>query len=175
MGMKRADALAELAGAVCASDPRYQVVINVDAEQLIQGEGVAEIERGVTLSPSTVERLLCDSLVRTVVHTDDGSSVTETKARRSIPGWVRRRLAQRDPCCRFNGCTQKVFLEHHHATIESHEGGPETPDNLIMLCATHHRMVHTKKWLVRGDPPRTWIERPGQSPLKTGPPLAQQN
>lgn len=57
MGMKRADALAELAGAVCASNPRYQVVINVDAEQLIQGQGVAEIERGVTLSPSTVERL----------------------------------------------------------------------------------------------------------------------
>ena len=60
---------------------------------------------------------------------------------RSIPPSVRRALANRDRGCRFPGCTATHRLHAHHVKHWA-EGGETSLDNLILLCPTHHRLMH---------------------------------
>ena len=38
-------------------------------------------------------------------------------------------------------CDERKWTHQHHM-IHRADGGPDTPENLITLCASHHRMVH---------------------------------
>ena len=60
---------------------------------------------------------------------------------RSIPPSVRRALGNRDRGCRFPGCTATHRLHGHHVRHWAN-GGDTSLDNLILLCRTHHRLVH---------------------------------
>jgi 5-methylcytosine-specific restriction endonuclease McrA len=44
-------------------------------------------------------------------------------------------------CCRVCGSTRD--LEVHHV-VSAAEGGPTTPDNLVVLCRDHHLEVEAK-------------------------------
>ena len=54
---------------------------------------------------------------------------------------MRRALASRDRGCRFSGCTATYRLHGYHAKHWA-GGGEISLDNLILLCPTHHRLVH---------------------------------
>ena len=41
-----------------------------------------------------------------------------------------------------SSCGSKLWVHQHHIQPRS-EGGPDTLENLITLCAAHHRMVHS--------------------------------
>ena len=60
---------------------------------------------------------------------------------RSIPPSVRRALSNRDRGCRFPGCPATRRLHGHHVRHRA-EGGETSLDNLVLLCPTHHRLVH---------------------------------
>ncbi len=38
-------------------------------------------------------------------------------------------------------CEERKWIDHHHIVPRA-EGGPDTVDNMVSLCAGHHRMVH---------------------------------
>lgn len=64
---------------------------------------------------------------------------------RTVPpnGDQRRRVRKRDgERCRWCGGTS--LLAVHHVLYRS-QGGPNSMDNLITLCVTHHELVHTNK------------------------------
>ena len=52
-----------------------------------------------------------------------------------------RALASRDRGCRFPGCPATHRLHGHHIRHWA-EGGETSLDNLVLLCPTHHRLVH---------------------------------
>ena len=54
---------------------------------------------------------------------------------------VRLALLSRDRGCRFPGCTATHRLHGHHVKHWAN-GGETSLDNLILLCPTHHRLVH---------------------------------
>lgn len=54
---------------------------------------------------------------------------------------TRRLLACRDPTCRFPGCHHTGRREAHHLIHWVH-GGSRQPDNLVLLCPGHHRLIH---------------------------------
>ena len=54
---------------------------------------------------------------------------------------VRRALSSRDHGCRFPGCPATHRLHGHHVTHWAN-GGETSLDNPILLCPTHHRLVH---------------------------------
>jgi hypothetical protein len=59
-----------------------------------------------------------------------------------------RAVIARDKCCRFPGCRRKAkFTEAHH--IVPWPIGPTSLDNLILLCAHHHHLVHRQQWDVQ--------------------------
>ena len=67
--------------------------------------------------------------------------MTPASRTRSIPPAVRRALSSRDRGCRFPGCPATHRLHGHHVTHWAN-GGETSLDNLILLCPTHHRLVH---------------------------------
>jgi HNH endonuclease len=67
-------------------------------------------------------------------------------ARPHIASSVRREVAQRDDHrCSFTAvdgrrCSARAFLQVHHEEAWA-RGGPDTPDNLKLLCAGHNRLL----------------------------------
>lgn len=62
---------------------------------------------------------------------------------RRLPGTCRDRVKRRDSeTCRWCGTTDLVQI--HHVRYRS-EGGPDTPRNLISLCAGCHERAHSNK------------------------------
>jgi len=67
--------------------------------------------------------------------------------------------------CMAPGCTSRARLEVHHLRYRSH-GGSDTPDNLILLCALHHRQgEHGDLARCRGKAPLDVVWRLGHSAL----------
>ncbi|MDZ4730795.1 MAG: DUF222 domain-containing protein, partial [Xanthomonadales bacterium] len=60
---------------------------------------------------------------------------------RTVPPAIRRALQQRDKCCQFPGCTCSHFVDAHHIHHWA-DGGETNMNNLLLLCRTHHRLVH---------------------------------
>jgi len=154
-GARLADALVEL---VCSGEgggTAPVLVVHSDASVLTavcdRGEPrIAETDSGVPLAEESIRRLACDSGLEWVVE-QDGRSIGIGRRSRRVPSWLMRQLHHRDRHCRFRGCERRRWLKAHHIEHWTH-GGPTNADNLILLCQSHHRLVHEGGWSARGDP-----------------------
>jgi len=152
--VRLADGLVEL----CAtsgdeSSPSVQVTVHADLEALTsttETTGVAELQAGPVIANATARRLSCDAIIETAVY-DDCRVLGVGRLTRTIPGWLRRQLWHRDGGCRFTGCPHKGWIHGHHIQHWA-DGGPTDLDNLILLCAYHHRFLHEHGWTIEGDP-----------------------
>jgi hypothetical protein len=178
MAQQQADALALLAETALhhdldpgAAGERYQVVVHVDAEVLVDPEapGQSVLEGGTHVSAETSRRLACDA-TRVVMRHDPDGRIVEVGARtRTISPALRRALHHRDRGCRFPGCGVS-FGQGHHLRHWA-QGGPTTLSNLAMLCRRHHRAVHEEGYQVerRSDGELRFL-RPDGQPLPAVPP-----
>jgi len=122
---------------------RYLINIHTDVETLKQdGTGAeSEIEDRAHVPAETSRRLACDC---SIVHWQDnqqGEPLNIGRKTRAIPPAIRRALKRRDHGCRFPGCTCSRFVDAHHIHHWA-DGGETSMDNLVLLCRTHHRLVH---------------------------------
>jgi hypothetical protein len=127
---------------------RYQVLLHVDADTLAAGGGLgrSELEDGTRVSAETSRRIACDSSVVPVHRGRDGSVLDVGRRSRTVPPALRRALEARDRGCRFPGCGLR-FTDAHHVRHWA-DGGETALDNLVLLCAHHHRLVHEGGWTV---------------------------
>ena len=147
--VRRADALAWMAerlfesgDAPALAPDRHEIVVHVEAEVLTDGRaGRCEIEHRTAIAAETARRLCCDAGIVPVVDGPNGEPLSVGRRTRSIPPAVRRALASRDGGCRFPGCPATHRLHGHHVKHWA-DGGETSLDNLILLCPTHHRLVH---------------------------------
>ena len=145
----RADALAWMAERVfesgdapALSPDRHEIVVHVEADVLADGgAGRCEIEHRTAIAAETARRLCCDAGIVPVVDGPNGEPLSVGRRTRSIPPAVRRALSNRDRGCRFPGCPATERLHGHHVRHWA-EGGETSLDNLVLLCPTHHRLVH---------------------------------
>jgi hypothetical protein len=131
---------------------RYMVVLHVDEATLSADAepGRSDLEDGTRVSAESFRRLSCDaSLVRVVHGRSGGESRVEGKTR-TIPPRLRRALEVRDRGCRFPGCGSR-FTDGHHIRHWA-DGGATRLDNLILLCKTHHRLLHEGGFGLEADP-----------------------
>ncbi|MCC7077099.1 MAG: DUF222 domain-containing protein [Acidimicrobiia bacterium] len=150
-----ADALVALAARAIGADPdpdRATVVVQAPFD-VFTGERteVAEIEGGPTIAHETLQRLLCDCRLQTVLVDDDGNPVAFTNTTRQIPPKLARLLRHRDRHCRFPGCTRRAWIQFHHNTPVS-QGGLTELAGLTSLCHYHHWHVHEGGWRISGNP-----------------------
>ncbi|MCW8926375.1 MAG: HNH endonuclease, partial [Xanthomonadales bacterium] len=150
VAQQRADALVRMAEGFLAGvdseasgGDKYMVNIHTDIETLKEdGTGVESgLEDRGHVSAETSRRLACDC---SVVHWHEdgkGGPLDIGRKTRSIPPAIRRALKRRDRGCRFPGCTCTRFVDAHHIQHWA-DGGETSMDNLVLLCRTHHRLVH---------------------------------
>lgn len=151
--IRMADALVDLASARLgrySEAGRATVICHVDASTLAGLPGEAELEAGPALAAETARRISCDSRFQIVVE-QGGKAIGLGRKMRTVPPWLARQLKRRDSGCRFPGCGRVHFLHAHHI-IHWADGGPTDPENLVMFCSTHHRVLHERQWRVLGDP-----------------------
>jgi Domain of unknown function (DUF222)/HNH endonuclease len=151
-----ADALTELVtSSGRGGSEAATLVVHADADVLggrepSRGPSVSETESGQRLSADTVRRLACDGRIEWVLESG-GRPVGVGRRGRAVPGRIARLLRHRDRGCRFPGCGNRRWLHAHHL-VHWADGGSTNLDNLVLLCGTHHRLIHEGGWRASGHP-----------------------
>jgi hypothetical protein len=151
-----ADALVQLAGGEAGDGERATLVVHVTADDLAT-DGEGQTADGSPVENAVVQRMACDGRIEWMVEAADGN-VGIGRARRTPPGWLVRRIRQRDGGCRFPGCGRTRWTDTHHI-VHWGKGGPTDSENLITLCGYHHRFVHRRGWRIEGNPEEEVIFR----------------
>jgi hypothetical protein len=85
--------------------------------------------------------LACDCTRVDVDMSESGEILDVGRARRTIPSAIGRALWLRDGGCRAPGCGRKHHLHAHHIHAWA-DGGETSKSNLVLLCPSHHTLVH---------------------------------
>ncbi|MEO6880962.1 MAG: DUF222 domain-containing protein [Mycobacteriaceae bacterium] len=192
---RRADGLVEMArladGRMAAGGgfgESARVVVHASADQLAEAAdrvdahhsggavplalaGAAHCESTGAVSPSILARLACDAVIDRVVLSPAGRILAMTTLGRVFTAAQHRALAARDGGCAFPGCDRPPsWCDAHHILFWS-RGGPTSTDNGVLLCTTHHTLIHHGRWRISSRngvpwfiPPRT--VDPHQNPLR---------
>ena len=136
-------------------------------------DGPAAHLHGGPALPDTLRRYLsCDTRLRPVWETDS-LPVSVGRAMRTVPERTRTVVEERDRGCRIPGCPRTRWLHIHHIVHWEHGGATDT-NNLICLCAPHHRAHHQGQLNITGDPDQpdgiTCTDRHGRTLTPTNPP-----
>lgn len=118
--------------------------------------------RGRRLSIAVLQRLSCDAGMRLVARLGDGTELDAAPHTRSPNRALRRWLLRRDDGCRFPGCGVRQGLHAHHI-VHWEDGGPTVRENLLMLCAKHHRAVHEGGWGLTGTASEHTFTKPDRT------------
>ncbi|WP_231644924.1 HNH endonuclease signature motif containing protein [Sciscionella sediminilitoris] len=65
------------------------------------------------------------------------------------PPTLRRRLIARDKGCAHPDCDKPPALTQAHHIRHHANGGLTTEENMVLLCAYHHTLIHNTAWEVR--------------------------
>ena len=157
---QQADALVTLARSYLAgeADARtssadaYQVLVHVDGTALADGEGRSD------LPIESVRRLTCDGSLVHIADGLDGEPLDVGRKQRTVSPAIRRALWSRDGGCAFPGCTHTRYVDAHHVRHWS-QGGETSLDNLLLLCSSHHRLVHEGGYAIVKDYQGKWYFR----------------
>jgi len=144
---RRADALAEIA---LSGSPRTHLVLHVDPQALActarggrrRAGAVCALDDGPAVPSDLARRLTCDAEVSV-------PGVNLGRTQRVVSPALRRALEARDGrVCAMPGCERRHGLAAHHVVHWAH-GGPTDLDNLVLLCAFHHRLFHEEGYSIR--------------------------
>jgi hypothetical protein len=118
------------------------------------------------LSVSQTRLLGCDCFLSTVLLDDHGAPLDAKPGKRLVTAEQRTALIARDRGCAFPGCTcVPAWTDAHHIRHWAN-GGPTVMNNLVLLCRSHHRLIHRKsgfvgKWAIRiGADNKPWFIPP---------------
>lgn len=160
---KQADALAMIAQAylsgsqekTSSSADHYQVMVHVDEAALRKETADNSPQAKSDLPIESVRRLCCDGNLVPIVKNDHGKPLNAGRKHRVVQPALRRALLARDQCCRFPGCTHDKWLDAHHV-MHWIDGGETSLSNTIMLCSTHHRLLHEGGFSIQKDFSGEW-------------------
>ena len=157
---QRADALVDLvarAAGTLAPGARPDILVQPArpaSAPAAPGSGdVATLADGTPLSAAALDRLACDASLRPVRLDGHGHPDGVGRGTRLVPASLRKAISLRDGGCRYPGCPRdSVDCDAHHV-VYWRDGGPTTPDNLVLLCRYHHHLVHERAHALalRGD------------------------
>ncbi|MEP6660229.1 MAG: DUF222 domain-containing protein, partial [Acidimicrobiales bacterium] len=172
---RRADALVELAdaynaGTVTGGRERPQILVTVDVEQLAgRAAGRARLDTGETITIDAARRLACDGDIATVLLKGGSEILDFGRTRRVVSNTQYKALVIRDGGCRFPGCDRPPGWTQAHHIVEWPDGGPTDLDNLVLLCLTHHHLIHHQHWRIEGNPTNLTIHPPQDGPARASP------
>jgi hypothetical protein len=122
------------------------VTITMDALQHALDEVVLP---GTQLTAGEARRLACDAHILPVVMDGESKPLDVAFPAYVVPAHIRRALVLRDRGCTFPSCDRPASTTHSHHIREWSKGGPTKLDNLVLLCSSHHRLIHHSDWQVQ--------------------------
>jgi hypothetical protein len=182
-GRRHADAFADLLDIALSSDrlpraggQRPHLTVTIGFDELTQrlpfdrpASGGTVDTTGQPITAAQVRRLACDAEILPIILDGDGQPLDVGRSQRTAPPHLRAALLARDGTCSFPGCDHPPGTAEAHHLVHWADGGSTSLDNMINLCASHHRTVHTQRWdidLSSGRPmftPPHWID-PSRTP-----------
>jgi hypothetical protein len=160
--MRMADALGMWAANAIATDANPDlatVVMHLDLKALKNGTYGTTLEN-VGIHPETAERLACECRYQ-VLWTGKDGDIGLNRMTRNVRQPLRRLVIARDEgTCFFPGCDHTQFLEVHHI-VHWVRNGQTNLGNLVLVCPTHHRLLHEGCWsMVMGRDGEPIVFRP---------------
>jgi hypothetical protein len=119
---------------------------------------VGEMVLGGNLSASAVRLLACDAAILPIVLGGDSQPLDVGTEQRFVNRSLRRALNKRDRGCVV--CKAPPWMCHAHHIIYWADGGPTSLQNLVLLCAAHHRAVHAGQWAISITGSEVHVTRP---------------
>jgi hypothetical protein len=153
---RRADAVVRmsehcLSGKSASNAGNFVINLHTDIETLkVAGSGAESTmenagEGAGKVPAETSRRIACDAGLIHWLDNKGKPHKVETlgigRKSRTVPPAIRRALQLRDKSCQFPGCTCSRFVDAHHIHHWA-DGGETNIDNLVLLCRSHHRLVH---------------------------------
>jgi 5-methylcytosine-specific restriction protein A len=156
LGQRQADALGE----ICAhaldegrlperGGERPHVSITVGLAALRAGVRGANLDFGGRIGPGELRRLCCDAQVTPIVLGGNSEPLDVGREKRCATLPQRRAVAVRDGGCAHPRCDRPASWSEVHHIVHWADGGETNVDNVVMLCWTHHRMMHRSGWVIR--------------------------
>ena len=125
--------------------PRITVTLAYDA--LLAGGGDRPSSPPVApCSAAAVRQLACDADMLPVVLGSRSQILDVGRASRLVTTALWLALVARDRHCAFPGCTRPPVACDAHHVRHWVDGGHTALDNLVLLCRTHHTLIHTTPW-----------------------------
>ncbi|MCR6487936.1 HNH endonuclease [Amycolatopsis sp. OK19-0408] len=145
---------------------RAHVMVTIPLESLKSGLGTALLGDTGTMSAAEARIHACDCKLIPAVLDSASAPLDLGRARRLIPTSIRNALYLRDRGCAFPGCHRPPRHCQGHHIRHWADGGPTDLNNLALMCAHHHRLLHRSGWEVRiaadGLPeflPPVWVDK----------------
>ncbi len=165
---RRADLLLDIMNGATG---RPDILVHVSAETLLEGKpGISETSSGVFLTTEEIRRLACDANLSRVVFGPESQPLDVGRAKRLVSGPLRTAIWARDLRCVFTTCDRDANWCDVHHLVHWADGGETKVDNLVLLCRTHHILVHEVGWTIGGQPGDLHFYRPDGTELGSEPP-----
>ncbi|MGW5362455.1 DUF222 domain-containing protein [Actinopolymorpha pittospori] len=132
-----------------------------------------KVPGGIAVSARWLRMLACDAEILPAVLGSDGAILDLGTETRLFTSNQRHAIGERDGHhCNFPGCEAPEKWCHAHHIRHWADGGPTDVGNGVLLCPSHHHLIHHDNWTVRmgdhGHPeytPPPWSD-PTQHPLR---------
>lgn len=156
-----------------AGEP-VNLFITIPLEKLEEEVSYGLLDGVAPVSAAAIRRMACDANLIPAVLGSKAEILDIGRKHRTIPTALRRALIARDGGCAFPGCDRKPKWCHAHHVDHWINGGPTALNNLALLCARHHKVIHHGGWDVHirhGRPeflPPPWLDptrTPRRNPL----------
>ncbi|MGW5362801.1 DUF222 domain-containing protein [Actinopolymorpha pittospori] len=130
-----------------------------------------KVPGGIAVSARWLRMLACDAEILPAVLGSDGAILDLGTTTRLFTSNQRHAIGERDGHhCNFPDCQAPEKWCHAHHIRHWADGGPTDVKNGVLLCPTHHEMIHHDNWTVRMDDhghpeyiPPPWVD-PRQEP-----------
>lgn len=125
---------------------RPTLLVTVSLAALRQLRRPALLGESTLIDARIARRLACDSTVIPAVLGARSEPLDVGRRTRTVPAAMRRALVLRDRGCAFPGCPIPANWCDAHHRIHWADGGPTALSNLVLLCTTHHALIHHSEW-----------------------------
>jgi hypothetical protein len=145
--------------------------VTISLEELERRAGSVFLAGIGYTSITQLRRICCDAKVVPAVLGTRSEVLDLGRGRRCASQGQCRVLALRDKGCAHPGCTRPPKNCEAHHVRHWVDLGPTNINNLVLLCAFHHRLLHHSDWSVRmvdGIPefiPPKWLDQE-QKPIR---------
>jgi hypothetical protein len=125
------------------------MIVATTLADLRKPDGSGWLDTGEELPAGTLRRLACDADLIPAVLDSASVPLDLGRTHRLVAFALWMALIARDRHCAFPGCRRPPIMCHAHHIRHWADGGVTSLDNLVLLCGTHHRLIHDTPWQVR--------------------------